>query len=117
MMKLLDQRQNISINKNNHTPGGFVRISSNNNNQIPDCSVRYVDTDGPAHSERPMHPSIKPQLLRVREVVLITGFSRSKVYEMIADGTLPCVRHGKSVRVPAADLNEWILKQTNNSRN
>ncbi len=39
-------------------------------------------------------------LASVNEVVSTTGLSRSKVYQMIDDGTLPVKRFGRSVRVP-----------------
>lgn len=39
-------------------------------------------------------------LASVGEVVSTTGLSRSRVYQMIDDGTLPVKRFGLSVRVP-----------------
>jgi len=39
-------------------------------------------------------------LASVAEVVSTTGLSRSKVYQMIKDGTLPVKTFGRSVRVP-----------------
>ena len=51
-------------------------------------------------------------LLRADEVARILGVGRSKAYELMADGTLPVVRIGKSVRVPAGPLRTWIEGQT-----
>ena len=36
---------------------------------------------------------------------------RSKVYEMLAQGDLPSVRIGGSVRVPVAALDDWIARK------
>jgi excisionase family DNA binding protein len=47
-------------------------------------------------------------LLRPIEVAHMTGICRSKIYEMLASGELPQIRLGKSVRVPADALREWI---------
>ncbi len=47
-------------------------------------------------------------LLRAEEVQKVLGLGRSKVYEMMAAGELPTVRIGRSVRVPAAALAEWV---------
>jgi len=47
-------------------------------------------------------------LLRAEEVQEALGLGRSKVYEMMATGVLPTVRIGRSVRVPADALRDWI---------
>ncbi|WP_373048423.1 helix-turn-helix domain-containing protein [Vulgatibacter sp.] len=47
-------------------------------------------------------------LLRVEEAAKRLGFGRSKVYEMAASGELPVVRFGRSVRIPAAELERWV---------
>ena len=47
-------------------------------------------------------------LLRPAEVGEATGLGKSKTYELIAAGVIPSVRIGKSVRVPAARLRQWI---------
>jgi excisionase family DNA binding protein len=51
-------------------------------------------------------------LLRPEEAGKILGFSRSKVYGMLAAGELPLIRAGKSVRVPRAALEKWIEANT-----
>ena len=51
-------------------------------------------------------------LLRPAEVVKITGWSRAKVYAMAAAGQLPCLRAGRSVRIPLAALEAWIAEHT-----
>ena len=47
-------------------------------------------------------------LLRASEVAESLGIARSKTYELMASGDLPTVRIGRSVRVPATALEEWI---------
>lgn len=47
-------------------------------------------------------------LLRPDQAAEVLGIGRSKVYALLADGTLPSVRVGKSVRVPAAELQSWV---------
>jgi excisionase family DNA binding protein len=47
-------------------------------------------------------------LLRPAEVADLIGIGRSKVYEMLASGELPCIRVGGGLRVPALALQEWV---------
>ncbi len=54
----------------------------------------------------------EPLLIRATEVSRLTGLSRSKTYELLQSGELPCVRIGKSVRVPMRALREWIEERT-----
>jgi excisionase family DNA binding protein len=58
-----------------------------------------------------MEETIAKILLKVTEVRKSTGFSRSKLYSMIASGELPSIRVGRSVRVPADALREWIERK------
>jgi excisionase family DNA binding protein len=41
------------------------------------------------------------------------GLGRSKTYQLIANGTLPSVRIGKSIRVPIEALRRWAEDQSN----
>ena len=50
-------------------------------------------------------------LLKPTEVVQATGLGRSTVYSLIASGVIPSIRIGRSVRVPAAGLREWVETQ------
>ena len=47
-------------------------------------------------------------LLRPAEAADALGVSRSKLYELLADGDLPVIRVGHTVRVPAEALREWL---------
>jgi excisionase family DNA binding protein len=50
-------------------------------------------------------------LLRIPEVAMILGISRSKVYELISSGDLPSITIGGCRRVPVAMLREWLQRQ------
>jgi excisionase family DNA binding protein len=41
------------------------------------------------------------------------GLGLSKTYQLIANGTLPSVRIGKSIRVPVEALRRWAEDQSN----
>ena len=60
---------------------------------------------GHMHTE---HDPTDRLLLRPGEVADALGIGRSKAYELIAGGTIPSVRIGGSVRVPAEALRAWI---------
>jgi excisionase family DNA binding protein len=51
-------------------------------------------------------------LLRPAEVGEMLGMSRAKVYNLIADGTIPSIRVGGNIRVSAQKLQEWVESQT-----
>jgi excisionase family DNA binding protein len=51
-------------------------------------------------------------LLRAEEVAALLGLGRTKVFEMLAASELPTVRIGRCVRVPRADLDEWVRSVT-----
>ncbi len=50
-------------------------------------------------------------LLRPTEAAEVLGLGRSKVYELLAAGTLPAIRVGGSVRVPAKALRRWVSER------
>ena len=59
-----------------------------------------------------METERQPKLLyRIAEAVGLTGYSRSFIYLAINKGELKVVRKGKTVRVLADDLHEWIIGQ------
>lgn len=51
-------------------------------------------------------------LMRANEVAAALGVGRATAYELMASGKLPTVRIGRSVRVPRAELERWIRRQT-----
>ena len=50
-------------------------------------------------------------LLKPAEAAEAMGVSRSRAYELIADGSIPSIKLGASVRVPVQSLREWIGQQ------
>jgi excisionase family DNA binding protein len=51
-------------------------------------------------------------LMRATEVAAALGVGRATAYELMASGELPTVRIGRSVRVPRAELEQWVRRQT-----
>jgi excisionase family DNA binding protein len=49
-------------------------------------------------------------LLRVPEAAEATGLSRSRIYELIAEGAIPVRKIGASTRILRRDLEEWAEK-------
>ena len=49
--------------------------------------------------------------LRASEVADILSISRAKVYELMADGTLPVINIAGAKRVPVKALNDWVDAQ------
>ena len=47
-------------------------------------------------------------LLRADEVAQMLGLGQAQVYGMCQRGELPCVRLGRSVRIPADKLRSWV---------
>ena len=50
-------------------------------------------------------------LAKPTEAADAIGVGRSKIYELIASGTVPSVRIGRSVRVPVEALRKWVEEQ------
>ena len=48
---------------------------------------------------------------RPSEAAEALGLGRSKIYQLIANGALPSVRIGKSIRVPVEALRRWADSQ------
>lgn len=53
----------------------------------------------------------KKLLLKAAEVADRLSIGRATAYEMMASGTLPIIRIGRAVRVPARALEAWIDEQ------
>jgi excisionase family DNA binding protein len=49
-----------------------------------------------------------PLLLRAVDVQRLLNVSRSVAYQLMANGQLPTVKIGRSVRVPREGLEEWL---------
>lgn len=53
-------------------------------------------------------PVSPAQLLRIDEACTTLNISRSSLYNLIAAGRLKVVHIGRSVRIPAAELNAFV---------
>lgn len=49
--------------------------------------------------------------LKVPEVAEVLRIARSRAYELVADGKIPSVRIGRSVRVSRKELENWLEDQ------
>ncbi len=65
-------------------------------------------TDATPRLVRAGEPDARPLLLRAEEAAHLLNVGRSTVFQMLADGTLPAVRFGRSVRVRRADIDALI---------
>jgi excisionase family DNA binding protein len=57
-----------------------------------------------------------PVLLTPVEAAAVLRIGRSKVYQLLNDGSLPTVRVGGSLRVPAEELRRWVEAQVAHGR-
>lgn len=55
--------------------------------------------------------SPKQLLLRIPEAAHILNISKSKLYSLVNQGTIPAIRVGESIRISVAELNAWIAEQ------
>src|SRR5438093_1169629 len=51
---------------------------------------------------------VAPLLLKPAEAGRLLGISRSKVFELLANGELPSIRIGRVRRIPKQFLAEWL---------
>jgi excisionase family DNA binding protein len=82
--------------------------------RCPSCGYALVTLDLPERSwptAEPQSPSI-PMLLRIGDAAQLLGVGRSTMYQLVAAGTIPVIRIGRSVRVSRAVLDAWVAKAT-----
>ncbi len=51
------------------------------------------------------------EYLKVPEVAQVLRIARSRAYELVASGTIPALRIGRSVRVNRKELERWLEEQ------
>lgn len=51
------------------------------------------------------------QLLRPADLAPMVGVTLSRIYQLIAAGTLPAIRIGGSIRVPREAWERWLAEQ------
>jgi excisionase family DNA binding protein len=49
--------------------------------------------------------------LKVPEVAEMLQIARSRAYELVADGEIPAIKIGRSVRVSRKELDRWLENQ------
>lgn len=59
----------------------------------------------------------EPLAYTVTEAAHALRLGRNRVYDMVAAGELPALRIGKSIRIPAVHLHDWITAHTEGSTN
>jgi excisionase family DNA binding protein len=69
--------------------------------------VRRIPS-GPSTHRR---TGVEKLLLRPMEAAESIAVSKSKIYELLASGSIPSVRIGKSIRIPREELKKWVDSQ------
>ena len=54
-----------------------------------------------------MTRDVQPEWLTVRDLMTLTGLSRTKCYEMIWRGEIEAIKVGRSIRISKASYHEW----------
>lgn len=54
---------------------------------------------------------LEPWLLRPKQAAQLLTISRSRIYELMADGSLPSIKIGRSRRIRVDDLRRWLDDQ------
>ena len=54
--------------------------------------------------------------LKIPEVAKVIRVARSRAYELVAEGEIPSVRIGRSIRVNRKELDGWLEKRRQLSR-
>ena len=62
-------------------------------------------------TDRMHDPSAEQLLISVPRAAQMLDISKSKLYELINDGTVPAIRIGKSIRIPLDWLRKWLAEQ------
>jgi excisionase family DNA binding protein len=59
-------------------------------------------------SERPQRPESLPGLWTVTEVAAFLQLHPKSIYDLVARGSLPCVRLGTRLRFDPRDIASWV---------
>jgi excisionase family DNA binding protein len=62
-------------------------------------------------SDNERKPESAQLLVRVSRAADMLDISRSKLYLLINEGTVPAIHVGKSIRIPVDWLHRWIAEQ------
>ncbi len=69
----------------------------------PVATSPTADRREPVPSAAPL-----PDLMKPSDVAIRLGVTAGRVYQLIAAGTLPSIRRGRSVRVPRQAYERWL---------
>ena len=67
-------------------------------------------------AQRKTQKTLPALLLTIPQVAATLGLGRTKVYELIANEGLPCVKFGTARRVYMISLQKWIEQREQQSR-
>jgi excisionase family DNA binding protein len=56
--------------------------------------------------------SLDKLTVRVATAAELLDISRAKAYQLVAQGTLPSIRIGRSLRIPVTALSDWVKHQS-----
>lgn len=64
------------------------------------------------------HPpdNVAPLALRPKQAARALGIGTRKLWEMTNRGLIPCVRFGRAVTYPVAELERWLSEQLEGGR-
>lgn len=54
----------------------------------------------------------QPGLLKVQDLVRLTGFRKTAIYQMVEDGRIPYLRFGSSIRFDPIAIAAWMREHT-----
>jgi len=57
-----------------------------------------------------MEGPMEKRLLKMLEAAEVIGVGRTKIYELVASGELPCVHIGRPVRIPMAAIEDFVRR-------
>ena len=61
---------------------------------------------------KPVRRTEMKDWLTAEDIAARLGVSRSRVYQLVDDRTIPCVRFGRSIRVPRLAWDAWLAEQS-----
>ena len=68
-------------------------------------------TDRGRHTPKAVHAAIEPISVRIPTAVAMTGFSRSRIYELIAAGEIRVAKDRRSTLIIVASLREAVSRR------
>jgi excisionase family DNA binding protein len=86
--------------------GGFRAVAITTGQRLPDTSRETTVVHCAAH--HPDQPGNTPVLYRIPDAALLLNLSRSVVYDLMRTGRLRTVSEGRSRRIPASAIHEYV---------